>query len=482
MKSIAMNKKYISRSASIASFLSLQSQSLLNKKWLNIFFIVGILFSVGFVNKVNAITYQEGYATVVGTSSINYASSSLILSTSGNCGSPYNNLPARCLTNNASPIGSMFKTYRGVYPDTSITSESGNLESLWSNSAVLTRSYSNNTTYPIGYEYWTAFNISSTTQHKAGGTWTHVDPIIYVRWNKDAYGIHILSSAPPTPPPADTSTKLISLNPYQDQILANGTTTISGTYYNQLAYYNKLIVNLSYVEPSVNIDFELSNATSKQYIFNVATSTSNQNFSTTTDNLISGRWLMNIVFSNNTDGYNSFNATTTSFVVGTTTTFFSDYLYSTTTSYGNTLTSCEEVLASSTTSILEKAPCWIVDRFVKSLQGLFYPNPTIIGLYQQDIESIKQRAPMIYAQQTPALLNTLYQTAVNGSGTPISVNVKFIPGKATSSITFISQAMLASTTLASTVKTSLSWVLWLMFLLTVYKIISSMFDDKTPNV
>lgn len=215
-----------------------------------------------------------------------------------------------------------------------------------------------------------------------------------------------------TPPPIDTSTHIISIDPAQNAV-ASSSPTISGTFYNQSELYNQLIIDLSWVEPSVNTDLLLSGLAHRQFIFDIGTSTSNQSFSTTTDDLLTGRWLLSTQFSESTDAFGYFTATTTSFIVGTTTTFYSDYVqYATTTATttaGAPISSCTEA-----SNVLEKALCALGDRIKDVLQFLFVPDATVLNQFGTLKENITSRIPFGYF---PLFKNAL--SGVSASSTAI---------------------------------------------------------------
>lgn len=214
------------------------------------------------------------------------------------------------------------------------------------------------------------------------------------------------------PPPADTSTRLIVISPAQNEV-ASSSPDIAGTFYNQSPVYDQLLVNLSWVEPSVNADLLLSGLAHRQFIFDIGTSTSNQTFSTTTSDLLTGRWLLSAQFSSGSDGFNYFTATTTTFVVGTTTTFFSDYVeYATTTATttdGAPISSCTEA-----SSVLEKAMCALGDRIRDVLQFVFVPDATTLGRFGALKDNIMSRVPFGYFPLFKSALD-----GVSASSTPI---------------------------------------------------------------
>lgn len=213
--------------------------------------------------------------------------------------------------------------------------------------------------------------------------------------------------------PTDTSTRVITIEPLQDAI-ASSSPNILGTFYNQNPLYNQLLLNLSWVEPSVNSDLLLSGLAHRQFIFDIGTSTSDQTFSTTTADLLTGRWLMTAQFSNGLSGSDYFTATTTSFIVGTTTTlfsqFFETYTASTsTTTPGSVISDC-----ASAGNVVEKALCSLGDRIKDVLQYLFIPDSSVATKFSALKEEIFRRVPFGYFP----LVKTALQD-VSASSTPI---------------------------------------------------------------
>jgi len=221
------------------------------------------------------------------------------------------------------------------------------------------------------------------------------------------------NATPPDPFGADHSTRLVTLHPLMNEATTSDATSspqIYGSLHNEQALYDRMIIDLSWVEPSVNADLLLSDTAHRQLIFPIGTSTTDQSFSTSTSDLLTGRWLMNTVFSNSTDGSSYFTASTTSFIVGTSTTLFSDFVsYSTTTPAGQILPEC-----SSASSVTEKTLCWFGDRFKDVMLFLFIPSDTIVGKYSQLKDAILIRAPFGYF----GLIKTALSN-VSASSTPI---------------------------------------------------------------
>lgn len=260
--------------------------------------------------------------------------------------------------------------------------------------------------------YWFGTSTSMSWLETDGTTWR----MLY--WN----GSTLVKSS--SAPPPDISTRVISLSPAQDAVIDTSTTTLASSVYNQVERYNKYIISLSYVEPSRNVDLLLSDAINQQFIFDLATSTSDQSFSTTTEPLLSGRWLINAVFSNGTDGSNYFTATSSTFVVGTTTTFYSDFVYSTSTSYGQISNDCDAIYASSTASLISKSVCWMGDRIGQTLEYLFVPSGFFIDKYIVLKDQMMNRVPFGYFTRTKELLNSVNASTTPAFNIPIPVSIK----------------------------------------------------------
>lgn len=192
-------------------------------------------------------------------------------------------------------------------------------------------------------------------------------------------------------PPSDLSTRIIEIFPEQNTATTSDP-AIYGSYFNASPVYDRLLIDLSWVEPSVNADLLLSGLAHRQFIFDVATSSSPQEFSTTTSDLLTGRWLMSAVFSNGETGAFAFTATTSTFIVGTTTTLFSDFYqpYSTSTP-GEPTQACSEA-----ETVIERAICALGDRIRDLLQFLFVPNTASTARFAELKDRIMQRVPFGY--------------------------------------------------------------------------------------
>jgi len=194
------------------------------------------------------------------------------------------------------------------------------------------------------------------------------------------------------PPPTDTSTRLITLNPLQNEATSSAP-DIFGTFYNQSTTYNQLLLDLSWVEPSVNADLLLSGLAHRQFIFDIGTSTSDQSFATSTSDLLTGRWLMSAKFSSGSSGFEYFTASSTSFIVGTTTTLYSDFLETYTastssTTIGSVISDCQ-----SAGNIVEKALCSLGDRISDILKFLFVPDASVLSKFALLKDDILSRVP-----------------------------------------------------------------------------------------
>lgn len=287
----------------------------------------------------------------------------------------------------------------------------------------------------IGFTSCRSWNGSSCTSY---GYPTSDADLGYAEWYFD--GTNWTSIAPP---PDDISTRIVSISP------ENGSTTdsyieIEGDFYNQSELYNRLLVNLSWVEPSVNTNLLLSDVAYRQFVFNIATSSSIQSFATTTSGLITGRWLLEAQFSNNTTGFEYFTATSTSFVVGTTTTFYSDFVdYATTTPYGEPIEDCANA-----DGVLEKAICALGDRIKSVFEYLLIPSDTTFNRFTQLKDNILAKAPFGYFP--------LFKEALGGisaSSTPIFSMV--IP--------------LSQVPRFSDIRTGLAWVLLFWFVVHMWR-------------
>jgi len=215
------------------------------------------------------------------------------------------------------------------------------------------------------------------------------------------------------PPPTDTSTRILTLNPLQNEATSSDP-TVFGTFYNQSPTYNQLLLDLSWVEPSVNADLLLSGLAHRQFIFDIGTSTSNQSFSTTTSDLLTGRWLMSAQFSNGLSGSDYFTASSTTFIVGTSSTLYSQFYETYTASTSSTTAGSVISDCSSAGNIIEKSLCSLGDRIRDVLQFLFIPDSSVVAKYQALKDNILSRVPFGYF---PLVKNALL--SASASSTPV---------------------------------------------------------------
>jgi len=217
-----------------------------------------------------------------------------------------------------------------------------------------------------------------------------------------------------TPPCTyDFSTRILTLNPLQNEATSSAP-AIFGTFYNHSSTYNQLLLDLSWVEPSVNADLLLSGLAHRQFIFDIGTSTADQSFSTTTSDLLTGRWLMSAQFSNGLSGSDYFTASSTTFIVGTSSTLYSQFYEPYTASTSSTTAGSVISDCSSAGNIIEKSLCSLGDRIRDVLQFLFIPDSSVVAKYQALKDNILSRVPFGYF---PLVKNALL--SASASSTPV---------------------------------------------------------------
>lgn len=109
---------------------------------------------------------------------------------------------------------------------------------------------------------------------------------------------------------------------------------------------------------------------------------------------------------------------------------------------------------------------------------LFYPSASSIEQFKSLGTTLQGKFPFAYAYGIGQMRNELF----GASSTPqtISLNFKIIPGHGTSTLELISQDKLAAIPYASTVKTILGWILWLLGIEYIYYRVIRSHDPNTP--
>jgi len=194
-------------------------------------------------------------------------------------------------------------------------------------------------------------------------------------------------------------------------------------------------------------------------------------------------------------------ATSTSYTLGTDTTFHAEIyqLYSNYDPFNNTGT--PPILLTSTTTSLSATSTVSVNN-QRSLLGLpepaecgltaitgciknagvwlFYPSRDSVDSFKELGSSLSGKFPFAYAYEINDLRQELFN-AVNTGTTTIALNFKIIPGHATSTLTLLSSDMLSAVPYSGTIKTILAWILWLLAIEYIYYRVIRAHDPHTPS-
>jgi len=101
--------------------------------------------------------------------------------------------------------------------------------------------------------------------------------------------------------------------------------------------------------------------------------------------------------------------------------------------------------------------------------------PTDDSITQFKSLTLENSKPFSYAYDVPNLYNELFGNTATSTSAGVSVDVKGF-GNGTSTITFVSESMLQSVPYASTIKTILGWLMYLLMFDYVYMLIRRMFS------
>lgn len=110
------------------------------------------------------------------------------------------------------------------------------------------------------------------------------------------------------------------------------------------------------------------------------------------------------------------------------------------------------------------------------MRSLFVPSPTALNHFQNTHEDLKTKIPFVYAYDFQDAITTLYNTTQTESAT-ISYNFADI-----GTMTLLSEQMLADVPYASTIKSTLGYVAWLLFGMLVYRRTLTIFDLNTQTL
>jgi len=196
-------------------------------------------------------------------------------------------------------------------------------------------------------------------------------------------------------------------------------------------------------------------------------------------------------------------ATSTSFTLGTDTSFFAE-IYQLSGSYNpfsNTGTP-PILLAATTTSVSATTSPTVISNNPRSLSGLpepedcslgnltgciknagvwlFYPSSDSINSFKGLSDTLSGKFPFAYAYGMNALRMELFN-AVQTSTTSISLTFKIIPGHGTSTLELLSASKLTAVPYSGTVKIILGWILWLLGVEYIYYRVLRSHDSSTPS-
>jgi len=107
-----------------------------------------------------------------------------------------------------------------------------------------------------------------------------------------------------------------------------------------------------------------------------------------------------------------------------------------------------------------------------SLAYLFVPSETSVEQFKSLNTSLSEKFPFAYAYDFANTINTLYTTTANQSATLT------LPFGTFGNITLISSAQLSAVPFASFIKTLLSYVLWIMFAVAMYRRTLTIFNPS----
>jgi len=287
-----------------------------------------------------------------------------------------------------------------------------------------------------------------------------------------AYRVSGVWSSTPPPPP-DTSTRFISftVNQSAGTVLATGYWNASATssQSQELRFWQ--------VTPALG---------QESYASRIATTSGN--FSFTFPYL---------------DSSFQISATSTSYTLGTGVTFYGEIyqLYDGFNPFSNTGTP-PLLLTSTSTSITATSSVTVDSSNPRSLSGLpepadcslsaitgciknaavwlFYPSSDSVDSFKGLSDTLSGKFPFAYAYGINTMRLELFEAAQT-STTTISLNFKIIPGHATSTLTLLSPTLLSNVPYSSTVKTILSWILWLLGIEYIYYRVLRSHDPNTPS-
>jgi len=109
---------------------------------------------------------------------------------------------------------------------------------------------------------------------------------------------------------------------------------------------------------------------------------------------------------------------------------------------------------------------------------LFYPSPGAVDQWTR--LPFQTKVPFSYVYDTPVIFRELFETAQDADAT-IAVDIPFVPGAGTSTLTFISKDMIEAVPYTPWIKTTLGYILWFMLVMTLYRRTLRLHDQQLAS-
>lgn len=264
--------------------------------------------------------------------------------------------------------------------------------------------------------------------------------------------------------PVDNRTRVISLNP-------NATTTASTTVSLTGSYYNNDSDD-EVVSATLNVTNRQPPYASYQWTF--PTNASGVNSISTSTTLVAGDYSSILTLNFASSSSPSIETITLSYMIASFSVieqveaqYFS---FATSTTLAQLKTDC-----SLETDVLPRITCYIVDRFNGLLQYLFVPSPQTVNLFSSLNTQLSTRFPFAYVYDMNEMRTELF-SATQTATTTVGVNVNHF-----GQITFLSKPLLESVPYATTVRTIIGYLMWLMAVEYIYLRVLKSHDNHTPS-
>jgi len=263
--------------------------------------------------------------------------------------------------------------------------------------------------------------------------------------------------------PADTSTHVIELNP-NATTTASTTVSISGSYYN-----NDVLAEV--ISATVRVTQRASPFATKTFVFPTTASGVNS-FSTSTV-LSSGDYssIVTLTFASSSTRdiatiAKSYKISAFSVIQQVVERYAS---FATSTTMAALQADC-----SLETDVIPRIGCYITDRFNSLMQYLFVPDQDVVNLFSNFSTQLEGTFPFAYVYDMNEMRTELFNSTQTAT-TTIGVNVNHF-----GNITFLSKPLLESVPYATTVRTIISYLLWLMAVEYIYLRVLKAHDNHTP--